>query len=150
MLNICICQFQKCSADPESERLLSDNASGAAVSENGSVSTATSTNGFDYRKAIDVNVCLQGDVSSDYSPNKLPNPLAKSVSPPMAHRSVVLQRQQSATSKLAKYHVPRCPEEVVLRQQGGSNKPILQRSSMSYTEPTTDEKKKDNNLTGNR
>lgn len=91
---------------------------------------------------------FQGDISSDYSPNKLPNPLAKSVSPPLAHRSISQQRQQSSTSKLAKYQVPRYPEEVVLRQQGGNNKPILQRSSMSYTEPTIDDKKKENNMTG--
>ncbi|XP_055322831.1 uncharacterized protein LOC129578379 isoform X2 [Sitodiplosis mosellana] len=124
-------ESSKGSVDPESERLLSDNASGAAVSENGS-----------------------GDISSDYSPNKLPNPLAKSVSPPLAHRAIVQQQQQqqqqqrpqSSISKLAKYQVPRYPEEVVLRQSG-SNKPTLQRSSISYTEPTlTDDKKKENNI----
>lgn len=95
---------------------------------------------------------FQGDISSDYSPNKVPNPLAKSVSPPLAHRSTILaqqqQRAQSSTSKLVKYQVPRYPEEVVLRQQGTSNKPILQRSSTSYGEHSTDEKKKDNNTTG--
>lgn len=93
---------------------------------------------------------LQGDISSDYSPNKVPNPLAKSVSPPLAHRSAVLaqQRAQSSTSKLAKYQVPRHPEEVVLRQQGSSNKPILQRSSTSYGEHSTEEKKRENNVNG--
>lgn len=91
---------------------------------------------------------FQGDISSDYSPNKVPNPLAKSVSPPLAHRSLAQQRQQSSTSKLAKYQVPRHPEEVVLRQQGSSSKPTLQRSSISYTEQTTDEKRKENNMNG--
>ncbi|XP_031633117.1 potassium voltage-gated channel protein Shab isoform X2 [Contarinia nasturtii] len=114
-------ESSKGSVDPESERLLSDNASGAAVSENGS-----------------------GDISSDYSPNKISNPLAaKSVSPPLAHRAIVQQqRSQTSTSKLAKYQVPRYTEEVVLRQQSGSHKPILQRSSVSYTEES---KKKENN-----
>lgn len=81
--------------------------------------------------------------------------MAKSVSPPLAHRALVQQHQplqqqrlQSSTSKLAKYQVPRYPEEVVLRQQGSSNKPILQRSSISYAEPTTDDKKKENNVNG--
>lgn len=89
-------------------------------------------------------------MSSDYSPNKVPNPLAKSVSPPLAHRSVMLaqQRAQASSSKLAKYQVPRHPEEVVLRQQGSSSKPVLQRSSTSYGEHSTDEKKKDNNING--
>lgn len=94
-------------------------------------------------------------MSSDYSPNRVqPNPLAKSVSPPLAHRAIMSQQQQqrtlSSTSKLAKYQVPRYPEEVVLRQQGGSNKPILQRSSTSYAEPMTDKKKKnkENNING--
>lgn len=91
---------------------------------------------------------MQGDISSDYSPNKVPNPVAKSVSPPLAHRAFVQQRSQTSTSKLAKYQVPRYPEEVVLRQQGSSNKPILQRSSISYSEQTTDDKKKENNING--
>lgn len=75
--------------------------------------------------------------------------MAKSVSPPLAHRAIIQQRPQSSTSKLAKYQVPRYPEEAVLRQQGTSNKPILQRSSISYVEPTIDDnKKKENNKTG--
>lgn len=68
----------------------------------------------------------------------------------MAHRSAVLaqQRAQSSTSKLAKYQVPRYPEEVGLRQQSSSNKPILQRSSTSYGEHATEEKKKESNING--
>lgn len=45
--------------------------------------------------------------------------------------------------------MPRYPEEVVLRQQGSINKPILQRSSIPYVEQTTDDKKKENNMNGN-
>lgn len=92
---------------------------------------------------------MQGDISSDYSPNKIPNPLAKSVSPPLMHRSIVQQRPQTSASKLAKYQVPRFPEELVLRQQSGSNKPTLQRSSISYSEQISDDRKKENSINGN-
>lgn len=90
-------ESSKGQTDPESERLLADNLSGAGISETGS-----------------------GEASSDYSPNKLPHPLAKSVSPPLSQRHRILLHQRStpapSTSKLAKHRVPRCPEEASIRQ----------------------------------
>lgn len=86
---------------------------------------------------------LQGDISSDYSPNKIP--LMKSVSPPLTQRSASQHRSQPTTSKLAKYQTPRYPEEVALRQQ---SKPTLQRCSISYTDQMADDKKIENNITG--
>lgn len=91
----------------------------------------------------------QGDASSDYSPNKLPHPLAKSVSPPLgqsSHRALLQQRSMPSTSKLAKYQVPRYPEEQVSRQQG--KKQPLQRSITSYVDHLTGTKKLYNSLNG--
>lgn len=76
----------------------------------------------------------QGDISSDYSPNKLPNPLQKSVSPPSTHRTVIQPSRPSTSSKLAKYQTPRQPEEFVLRHQS-SHQSMPPRSSLSYAEP---------------
>lgn len=91
-------------------------------------------------------LCPKGDASSDYSPNKLPRPLNKSVSPPLSHRAVVQQRSMPSTSKLAKYQVPRYSEEMILRQQ--SHKPSLQRSSISYTDHLMGDRKNENNIRG--
>lgn len=65
---------------------------------------------------------FQGEASSDYSPNKLPHPLAKSISPPLSHRHRILMHQRSTpmatTSKLPKHRVPRCPEEPPAKHTG--------------------------------
>lgn len=69
----------------------------------------------------------------------------KSVSPPLTQRSASQHRSQPTTSKLAKYQTPRYPEEVALRQQV---KPTLQRSSISYTDQSADDKNIENNING--
>lgn len=97
-----------------------------------------------------VSFLLQGDASSDYSPNKLPNALAKSVSPPLNQRHRILLQQRSVpsgmtsaaastSSKPSKFQVPRQPEESIaggLRQQ---SKPLLHRSTgiSSYVDHLT-------------
>lgn len=100
-----------------------------------------------------LNIFIQnkGDASSDYSPNKLPHSSAKSVSPPFSQRTLIQQQQQQhrltpSTSKLAKYQVPRYPEESVSRQQG--HKLLLQRSSLPYIDHLTGDKKSDNKQYG--
>lgn len=59
----------------------------------------------------------------------------KSVSPPLTQRSASQHRSQPSTSKLAKYQMPRYPEEVVLRQQGKST---IQRTSITCIDQMID------------
>lgn len=84
--------------------------------------------------------------------------MQKSISPPSTHRTVLQTSQQPSTSKLAKYQVPRYPEEVVLRRQSSHTKPMLQRSSITHTQQqqsqqqqqqlSTDKNDNDNNVNG--
>lgn len=72
----------------------------------------------------------QGDASSDYSPNKLPMALNKSISPPLNQRHRILIQQRSvpaglASSKPVKFQLPRYPEEQALRL----SKPALHKTA---------------------
>ncbi|XP_055708246.1 potassium voltage-gated channel protein Shab isoform X4 [Phlebotomus papatasi] len=98
----------KAMADPESERLLSDNMSGSGVSDNGTI-------------------------EADYSPNRIVTALSSAAMLPMSgkHRPLLQQRSvptctSSSTPppKPTKFQVPRYPEELMVRQ----GKSTLQRS----------------------
>lgn len=101
-------------------------------------------------KSIHINeiLPLQGDVSSDYSPNKLPHSKTKSISPSVDRRSFSQQRSTASTGKLAKYQMPRYPEETASRRSA-SLKQTQQRTSMPYVDHLTGDKKLDNLLYGN-
>uniref|UniRef100_A0A1B0CP55 Uncharacterized protein n=2 Tax=Lutzomyia longipalpis TaxID=7200 RepID=A0A1B0CP55_LUTLO len=96
----------KALADPESERLLSDNMSGSGVSDNGTI-------------------------EADYSPNRMVTALSSAAMIPLAgkHRPLLQQRSVPTGSstpplKPTKFQVPRYPEELMVRQ----GKSTLQRS----------------------
>lgn len=103
------------------------------------------------RLAHDTNFMMafsfQGDVSSDYSPNKVPHSKIKSVSPSADRRSLSQQRSTASTGKLAKYQMPRYPEEPSSRRSA-SLKQTPQRSSIPYVDHLTGDKKLDNILYG--
>ncbi|GAB0100240.1 potassium voltage-gated channel protein Shab [Sergentomyia squamirostris] len=98
----------KALADPESERLLSDNMSGSGVSDNGTI-------------------------EADYSPNRVVTAISSAAMMPMVakHRPLLQQRSVPTCStssppsmKTTKFQVPRYPEELKARQ----GKQSLQRS----------------------
>uniref|UniRef100_A0A1L8DA59 Putative myb-like protein a n=1 Tax=Nyssomyia neivai TaxID=330878 RepID=A0A1L8DA59_9DIPT len=85
-------------ADPESERLLSDNMSGSGVSDNGTI-------------------------EADYSPNRMITALSTTAMIPLAtkHRPLLQQRSVPTGSstpppKPSKFQMPRYPEEMMVRQ----------------------------------
>lgn len=112
--------------DPESERLLADNMSGAGISDISVGLTLVSLLSQNKTKTDN----FQGDASSDYSPNKLPMSVNKSISPPLNQRHRILIQQRSVpagltSSKPIKFQLPRYPEEHICRQ----GKPILHKSA---------------------
>lgn len=114
--------------DPESERLLADNMSGAGISDISVGFTMVSRWNFCFLTKTTNN--FQGDASSDYSPNKLPMSVNKSISPPLNQRHRILIQQRSVpagltSSKPIKFQLPRYPEEQFSRQ----GKPILHKSA---------------------
>ncbi|XP_037040450.1 potassium voltage-gated channel protein Shab isoform X3 [Bradysia coprophila] len=107
-------EASKILTDPESERLLADNMSGAGISD------------------------ISGDASSDYSPNKLPMAVNKSISPPLNQRHRILIQQRSvpaglSCSKPVKFQLPRYPEEQVSRQA----KPVLHKTAATGVDHLT-------------
>lgn len=71
-------------------------------------------------------------MSSDYSPNKLPHSLAKSVSPPLG-RAFVQPKATPSNSKVAKHQLPRKTEEHSRQIHQQSQ----QRTSVSSLDQTT-------------